>query len=221
MYTKYHYIYDIKERLNDYADDSELSIEHLGFLIDEVRALVIKQSYQGIGVNIPNTIKQQINLDLILDQDNIFASLNKILVSENALPKLIESSNQNKYITVDNGSYRNVKFIKSTNERFPYVGGNKFLQNIVYYTLGVDYKLYFTGGSSVHTLMENARVFGVFTNPKEAWEAGPNYNEDIDFNDTIYPIDSDMWVKISDIIFKMLAPKAQIQEDKLNNANDN
>ena len=218
MYTKYHYIYDIKERLNDYSDDSEISTEHISFLIDEVRALIIKQSYQGIGASISNTITQQVNLTLELSQDNEFIDLDNILVSIDALPRLIESSNLSKYVTVDNGSYKNIKFIRVSNERFPYTGNNKYLRHFVYYTLGNDFKVYFNAQDPVHKLLQYARVFGVFENPEEAWKLSPDYDENVDFNDTIYPIDSDMWVKISDIILKMLMVKLQIPEDKINDA---
>lgn len=221
MYTKNHYIYDIIERLNSFSDDTELSVEHISFLIDETRALVIKQSYQGIGTSIPRVIKQQINTTLTLDQENEFNTLDKILCTEDALPTLIESSIINKYLTVDNGSYKNLKFIRVPNERFPYVGNNKYLQNIVYYTLGVNNKLYFTGASSVYKLIEEARVFGVFLDPEDAWKLGPDYDSSTKFNDTIYPIDADMWVKISDILIKLLIPKLQAPEDKINNADDN
>lgn len=220
MHTKHHYIYDIKERLNDYADDSELSLEYISFLIDETRALIIRQSYRGIVATVPNTIKQQVNLELELSQENEFVDLDDILKSTIALPRLIEGSKVNKALQVDNGSYKDIKFITVPVERFPYVGNNKYLRTYVYWTLGNDYKLYFTSGNARHKLLNDVRVHGVFENPKDAWELSPDYDVDVDFNDTTYPIDSDMWVKISDIIMKILLPKEQIQEDKVNDAND-
>lgn len=217
--NKTYYIYDIREALRQYSDDSDITNAHISFLIDDTRALLLRQKYKAVGSIIPNSIKQRLHLDLELADDNEFISLDSILRTENALPKLIESADYYRNIQIDGGSYTDVKFIFTTNERFPYVGTSKWLNNIIYTTLGQDYRLYFRAGNPRHKGLLKVRVFAPFEDPKTAWESSADYDSTKSFDDDInYPIDLDMWIQMKEIILKQYVQSLQIPEDKVNNA---
>ena len=221
MSTKIYYIYDIVETLKQYSDDSDISNSHISFLIDDVRALLLRQKYRDIGSKVPEAIKQRIHLDTELTDDNEFASLDKMLRTKNAIPRLIESWELTHAMYIDAGGYRDLKFQLVDQNRFPYVGNDKNLQNLVYVTLGQDYRLYFASSGVKHKIIEKVRLLGVFEDPKTAWEASADYNVTKNFEEDInYPIDLDMWVAMKDIILKQLGMSLSIPQDKNNNADD-
>lgn len=219
--TKDYYIYDIVETLKLHSDDSDVTYEHISFLIDDVRSLLLRQKYDTIGSIIPMKVRQTIYMNLALVDDNVFMSTDKILSSTTALPKLVESFNFMKYFRVDTGGENTFRVHYVPIERFPYVGFNNLLKDLVYVTIGQDNKLIFKGYSSKHRLLENVRVFAIFENPEEAWKVSSAYDNSKNFNSDIeYPIDLDMWVTMKEIIIKQLGLILQNPGDKNNNADE-
>lgn len=219
--TKDYYIYDIIETLKLHSDDSDVTYEHISFLIDDVRSLLLRQKYDTIGSIIPMKVRQTIYMDLALVDDNVFMSTDKILSSTTTLPKLVESFNFMKYFRVDTGGENTFRVHYVPIERFPYVGFNNLLKDLIYVTIGQDHKLIFKGYSSKHRLLENVRVFAIFENPEEAWKVSSTYDNTKNFNSDIeYPIDLDMWVTMKEIIIKQLGLILQNPGDKNNNADE-
>ena len=221
MNTKEYYIYDIFEALRQYSDDSDISYEHISYLIDNNRALLLRQKYKEIGQIVPQGIRQRLHFELELSEDNIFMDIASILRTVNVLPRLIESGDFMRSIHIDFGSYNQYKAIYIQPERFNYCGNNPELQNAVYTTLGQDYRLYFKGFNESHKLISNARIWAIFENPEAAWRVSADYDNTESFDkDVYYPIDADMWVTIKEVILKQLITSMQIPEDKINNADE-
>jgi hypothetical protein len=219
MSTKNYYIYDIIEALRQFSDDTNVSIEHLSFLIDNNRALLLRQKYKDIGQIIPQGIRQRLHFPLELVDDNVFASLNKVLATTTALPRLIESGDYMRALYLDGGNYKDMRFIYVQPERFQYCGNNFDVANVIYVTLNQDYKLNLKALNPSHKLVENIRIWGVFENPKDAWEVSADYDATKDFDTEIYyPIDSDMWVTMKEMILKQIIGSMKIPEDKINSA---
>ena len=221
MNTKEYYIYDIFEAIRQYSDDADISYEYISYLIDNNRALLLRQKYKEIGQIIPQGIRQRLHFALELADDNVFSSEDSILRTVLALPRLIESGDFMRAIHIDGGSYNQYKFIYIQPERFNYCGNNYDLPNVVYVTLGQDYKLYFKSLQLAHRLIENVRIWGIFENPEAAWIASADYDNTKSFDkDIYYPIDADMWVIMKEVILKQLIASLQIPEDKINNADE-
>jgi hypothetical protein len=124
-------------------------------------------------------------------------------------------------LTVDGGSYYDYRFVFIHPERFRYVGNDKHLNNIIYVTLGQDYRLLFKSNLDKHKFLDKVRIFGIFEDPQKAWEESADYDETKDFNSEVdYPMDLDMWVQVKDIILKQLIQSLQIPQDKNNNADE-
>jgi hypothetical protein len=221
MSAKIYYIYDIRESLRQYSDDSDISDSHISFLIDDVRAMLLRQKYRDVGSKVPEAIKQRIHLNTELTEDNEFVSLDKILRTANAIPRLIESWELIHSIYIDAGGYKDLKFGFVDQNRFVYAGYDKHLRNLVYVTLGHHYKLYFTSSGEKYKLIEKIRLAAIFEDPKAAWEASADYDADLNFEEDVnYPIDLDMWINIKDIILKQLGMSLSVPQDKNNNADE-
>ena len=218
--TKGELIDDVRERLNQYSDDSEITDLHISFLIDEARKMFIKQRYNKANSLIPTKLFQQINLDLVSSEDNEFSSLDTIMESSISLPTFIENNVINSRLKIDGGSYTDISFIPIDIARFPYVGYNRLLPNIVYVTIGYNYKVLLKGLANRYKLLEKIRVFGIFENPEEAWRLSSSYDPAVDYWNVQYPIDSDMGVMIVDYIIKQLITKLQMPVDNNNNATE-
>lgn len=221
MATRDYYIYDVIEAVRQYSDDSDISVEHVGFMIDTTRALLLRQKYANPGSIIPQRIRQRLHFTLELASENDLYDLDYNLRTINALPKLIENSSFVQALIVDGGSYYDYRFIYTSPERFRYVGNDKYLNNIIYVTLGQDYRLLFKSNIDKHKFLEKVRVFGIFEDPQAAWEASADYDADKDFNTEVdYPMDLDMWVQVKEIIVKQLLMAMQVPQDKNNNASE-
>lgn len=220
--TKGELLDDIRQRVQQFSDDTEVVDLHVLFLIDQARKMFIKQRYNKANKLLPTLIFQQINLDLDLEGDNEFdPNLTDTIVSTvDRIPTLIENPVINSKIKIDNGSYTDIKFILIDIDRFPYVGYNKLLPDVVYVTLGYDYKLKLKGLANRYKLLSNIRLFAVFDNPEAAWVLSTAYNPNVDFLDTEYPIDADMATLIGDFVVKQLIEKMKVPIDDINNATE-
>lgn len=224
MATKGQLIDDIRERLEQYSDDNEVADLHISFLIDEARKMFIKQKYNKANKLLPISLFQKINIDISLESDNefddTFLNRDTIVSSVNKIPTLIENPIINATIKIDNGSYTDIKFIMIGLDRFPYVGYNRLLPDVVYCTLGYDYKLKLKGLANRYKLLEKVRLFAIFENPEDAWMLSDDYDNSLNYWDVEYPIDSDMGVLITDFVLKQLRQKLQMPTDIENNASE-
>ena len=220
MATKRFLIYDIIERLNQFSDDSEISPEHISFLIDQGRVLLLKQRFNKMNKSLPDVVFQPITINLQNVNDNDFHSEDTIVSSVNPLPYLVDDFVFNSNIRLDGGSYTDLKFIWTSIARFPYIGYNKLLRDIVYVTLGYDYKLKLKGLHNRYKLLDRLRISAVFSTPEDAWKASSLYDVNVNYLDVEYPLPMDLWAPLSEIIVKQLGVKFTVPEDKVNNAND-
>jgi len=220
--TKGELIDDIRERLQQYSDDTEVADMHISFLIDQARKMFIKQRYNKANKLVPSSIFQRINLLLDFEDDNEFDdySTDTILSTIDKIPTLIQSQVLDSRIKIDNGSYTDLKFILIDLDRFPYVGLNRLLPDTTYVALGYDYKFKLKGLANRYKLLEEIRLYAVFENPEEAWMLSTTYDPDVNYWDVEYPIDSDMAVLIPDLIIKQLIEKLKLPIDTNNNASE-
>jgi len=218
MATGYELIYDIKGRLGLNSDDSRFSNEYIMFQIKKARTTLIKRNFSKRFRVVPNSIKQHIQVELELTNDNEFSDADTTLQTKDSLPVLIENNILNLSTQIDGGSYNDLKFIMVPIERFPYVGEDNFFPTIIYCTIDYDYRLKFKSLYNKYKLLSNIRLSGIFMNPEEAWEYSPDYDEDTDFWDLEYPLDAESLFEISNIVVQQLS--ARLPEDKINNGDD-
>ena len=108
-------------------------------------------------------------------------------------------------------------------ERMRYIGYNKYLQNIIYCSLGPDNYLYFKSFNPQYLYLEKVRMTGIFEDPKAASELQcPNENGDIvcDILDREFPIESALVPPLIELVVKELLGAEYIKRDEENNAKD-
>ena len=121
---------------------------------------------------------------------------------------------------ITSGSYTDINFTFVNAERFPFIGGNKWVQNQIYCCIGSDFRLYFTSSNPNVKLLEAVKLSYVAENPEDAYPKTIEYNSSIDFWDTEYPCEDNMITQITDIIIKKLVQAIAEHEDKTNDSTD-
>lgn len=221
MATLKQVIYDLQESIHNYTTDSNYSNEYLAYQINAARALLLQQKFSQRSFIISQKLRQHFYAELELAEENEFVDgIGTILRTKNAIEYPLEPFNFKSNIRITSGSYTDITFSLVSPDRFPYVGNSKFIQNIIYVTIGSDFRLYFTSSNPAFKAIENVKLSFVAENPEEAYPASTNYDANQDFWDIEYPLENDMIVQLTDMIFKKLTQIAVIPEDKINDSID-
>lgn len=214
--------YSIKEALAIYNEDSNVSNEYIDYKIHTTRAMLLAQRFSSRSFVIPNAIIQHFYHDLSLAEDNEFVDgIGTVLATTTAIQTPLEPFNLKNNIRITSGSYSDISFAFIDTNRFSYVGHNKWLQNIIYCAIGTDWKIYFTSSNPKVKMLEQVKVSMVCANPETAYPYTIGYDVLVDFDETEYPLNSELIVELTDIIIKQLTINLTAKEDKVNDATDN
>ena len=214
--------YSVKEALAIYNEDSNISNEYIDYKIHTTRAMLLAQRFSSRSFVIPNVIRQHFYHDLSLQEDNEFVDgIGTVLATTTSIQTPLEPFNLKNNIRITSGSYSDISFSFIDNNRFPYVGRNKWLQNIVYCAIGTDWKIYFTSSNPKVKMLEQVKVSMVCANPELAYPYTIGYDSSVEFDDTEYPLNSELIVELTDIIIKQLTINLTAKEDKVNDSQDN
>lgn len=213
-------IYSIKENLRQYSDDSDISLEYVGFLVKNTRAMLIAQRYSDRKYAVPNKIRSHFYKTLELTNDNEFTeATGTILRTQTPLLPILEHHNFITDIRVTSGSYNDSQFTFVPASRFAYIGENKWLQSQIYVCLGTDNRLYFKSSNPVFKALDQVKVSYVAEDPEACYPQTVEYDENIDFWDMDYKLEEAMVSQLTDIIVKKLAGMLQMKEDNQNDSN--
>lgn len=220
MATLREIIYDIREVLNAYSDDSNISDEHLAFIVNNKRNLLLKQYMSDMRKEIPLEALQTICLSLDTDANCIENRIT--LKSNNKVPPTLENSGRS---NITNIYGKNSRFLKFTSiidySRLPHVSEEQYNGSILY--VSIDNKSYLNiyNTQDKHILLEEIEVEAPFENPEEAYKLSCEYDENVDFYDTQYPVESALVDIIKSEIIKDLLLKFKIPIDEINDGEDN
>lgn len=107
-------------------------------------------------------------------------------------------------------------------ERMKYVGHNRFLQNIIYASLGPDQYIYMKSCNPQYLYMEQARMTGIFENPEQAEELSCDKDNEgsCDILDKEFPIEEALIPTLIELCVKELSGSVYRPKDNQNNASD-
>ena len=212
-------IYDIREVLSQMSDDSDISNEYLAYQVNIARALLLEQKFSNRQYAIPQKIRQTFKMDLELAEGNeLVSGISTVLRTKDPIQYPLEPYNFKSNMRINSGSYDDSYFTLIDPSRFPYVGNNKWLQNQIYYTIGTDFRLYFTSSNPAFKTMEQIKLSMVCTNPEEAYPYTLYYDSNVDFEHSEYPFEENMITLLTDMIIKKLVVNLQSPEDKSNDS---
>lgn len=211
----------VLDELKLYSDDASYTEEHVMFLLDKYRAFLLKQRYSDVKKQIPESNYQTICLDLI-EVPAISGEPcegGSYLRSKEKIPFLMKIGIPRVY-PID---YYQGEITYVSRERMKYVGHNKYLQNIIYCSLGPDNYLYFKSINPQYLYLEKARMTGIFEDPQAASElqcSDENGDTVCDVLDRTFPIEDALIPPMIELVVKELLGAEYRPEDKTNDAKD-
>lgn len=207
------------------SDDSFWTEDHVIFLLKKYRSFLIKkeQEKQRATTDIASEFEyQQICLDLekVPAIDGEPCTGGYYLRTTKKIPKILED-NQPRVYPID--FYQGINISYVPRDRMRYVGTNKFLQNIIYVSLGPDLHLYLNSSNPQFLYLKKLRMSAVF----EDFDEMVNYLCDddgssmaCDVMDEVFPIREYLVPTLMELVVKELTSAKYQPVDDKNNASD-
>ena len=216
----------VLDELKITSDDSIFTEEHIIFLAGRYRSFLLKQRYYtDLKKQIPESNYQTLCLSLekIEAIDGLPCFGGYYLRTTEPIPDLLHFGNPRFYTAA---SYFNGDITMVSKDRFKYVGENKYMQNILYATLGPDSHIYLNSSNPQFLYLEGEnklKVTGIFEDSEKASELECENQgaENCDILDRDFPIEDALIAPLIELITKELSPSVAAPEDTENNANDN
>ena len=219
-------IYVILDNLKITSDDSYITEGHVLFLCKKYRSFLIKKEQEkerSTGDIASEFETQQICLDLekvpAIDGDPCTGGY--YLKSIQQIPKLLEG-NQPRVYPVDYYQGTNISYV--SRDKMRYVGTNPYLQNIIYVSLGPDFKLTLKSNNPQFFYLKKLRLSGVFEDFDKAADllcddaGSPASCDPLDME---FPIRDYLVPMLIELVTKEIGGSKYSAADKVNDANDN
>ena len=211
----------VLDELKIVSDDSHFQEEHVLFLLDKYRTFLLKQRYSDIRKEIPESNYQTICVDLkqVNAIDGTPCTGADYMKSLQEIPNMMQVGKQ-KISSLD---YFQGDFAYTNNERFKYVGNNKYLKNQIYGTIAPDNHLYLKSSNPQMYYLEKVKVTGIFEESSKAAELqcpDADGNKVCDIMDMTFPLEESLIPPMIELIVKELGGQKYQAADKENNAND-
>ena len=209
-------IYMCLDLLKGMSDDFSYTEEHVAYLLDKFRALLLKQRYgSDPKKHVPYSNYQDIGITFNLIHD----SKKEVVTSTKTIPFTLQLGIPR--ITVDGENYYSYKCELVSRERFPFVGNNKYTKQFIYFTIDNDgYVLckttpeqwYSRDTAGIELKPCNFTITAILENPRDLITG--NY---LDVN---IPIEEGLVTTLIEMVVKELAGSMYIPNDDQNNAKD-
>ena len=210
------------------SDDSFYTEEHVVFLLKKYRAFLIKkeQEKERSTTDVASEFEyQEICLDLekvpAIDGDPCTGGY--YLRSVQKIPKILEGTQPRVY-PVDYYQGTNIAYV--SRDRMRYVGTNKYLQNIIYTSLGADLHLYMNSSNPQFFYLEGERklrmsaVFEDFDEASQYLCDKDGEDASCDVLDSTFPIREYLVPSLLELVVKELVGVKYQPTDSQNDAKD-
>lgn len=207
------------------SDDSFWTEEHVLFLLKKYRSFLIKkeQEKQRATTDIASEFEyQQICLDLekVAAIDGSPCSGGYYLKTTKKIPKILEE-NEPRVYPIDFYQGINISYIPR--DRMRYIGTNKFLQNIIYVSLGPDLHLYLNSSNPQFLYLKKLRMSAVFEDFDDVSDYLCDDDGDstaCDVLDEVFPIREYLVPTLIELVVKELVGSEYKPSDEKNNSAD-
>ena len=232
-------VYYCLDMVKAFSDDTQVTEEHVMFLLDKYRATALRQTYDSgkakDGTNVSSGNYQFIPIDklyLVRPQDleaNTYSDDGLDYIIENSqthrksnykysrdteIPAILPGFVPKVYIT---DLFKSVATYVD-NDRFEYTNWHKYLKNFIYATIGIDRHLYLKSGNVERLeLVSKVNLYAVFENPSEVYAIT---EPDKDIDDCAFPVEDALIPNIIAQVVKDILGAAYRPADKYNNADD-
>lgn len=219
-------IYYILDSVKIISNDSIITEDHVFYLAKKYRSFLIKkeQEKEKSTTDIASEFEyQQICLDLekVPAIDGEPCTGGYYLRTTKAVPKTLEGTTPRVY-PID--FYQAINIVYIQRDRMRYIGTNKFLQNIIYVSLGPDKHLYLNGSNPQFMYLRKLRMLGIFEDFDEASKLACDSNGNstpCDYLDMEFPIRDYLVPTLIELCVKDITGAAyRPKEDRNNNRDD-
>ena len=217
-------VYMTLDLLKEHSDDAYYTEEHILFLAQKMRAVILGKKYKGAKQSafqpMASGNTQEICLSVEPATDLTGACSGGWLKTTQTIPALL----------FDDVDVYPISDVLSTNltyipiERMPYVGHNRWLTGIVYCARSESGYLYLHSVNRQFMFLEKVKVKGVFADPEAAASLACTESGDascIDVLDRTVPLEDALVVPCIELIVQELLGSRYAPEDKSNDAKDN
>lgn len=223
-------LYDVREALKQYSDDSELDNRYILYLYNIKRAKYLRQDLNSFQKTVDQSITQTfcIGLEEVdLDQCGLNYACGTLLRTKTVIPRPIDLHTKTAITKVKPTSRLALSFNFITKDKAQFLDASPFV-NAVYAFLDDDNYIYVYSNMESFKLIECITVSGVFQDPIELSNYSNCCNCKItaettcfDLATTNYPLQPHYVDLIKSEIVNELASLKQIPEDRENDATDN
>ena len=203
------------------SNDATYTPEHLIFLADKMRALLLDRRYRDARKGeVSRSNYQEICLDLVeVPAIPGTTCYGEYLRSTEKVPSLMNIGIKHIY-PVDYFNSEHISYIPL--ERMPYVGYNKLLSNMIYVTKGPDDYLYLKSSNPQFLYLKKLKIDAVFQNSQEATKlsCGNSIDSNCDILDSEFPLEDTLISVLVQLMVQELSGARYLPTDKQNNASD-
>ena len=207
----------VLDQLKISSDDSYFDVPHVIWLVNKYRALLLKRSYDELKKDIPEHVYQTLCLDLETTDDCVKGVEVR---SVQHIPRLINVGAL--HISPVGDFFQTSEWTYILPERMQFVGHNKYLKKIIYFTVYNHY-LYVKGFSTGYEYLKKVMFHGILEDPADALKSEyrcDNGDGCKDILDMKVPIEESMVPALMEMVLKDLTPSVYKPEDKTNDAKD-
>ena len=218
MNTYRELVYMVLDQLKGMSDDFDFTEDHVIFLLSKFRGYLLKQKYADIRKEIPDIDYQTICLDLqeVPAISGEPCEGGSYLRSVQKIPYTMVIGNPMVYpIDFYQGE---ITFV--SRQRMRYVGYNRYLQNIIYCSIGPDGYLYFKSMNPQFLELCKVKFTAIFQDTEEASDLECDDSKECDILDRNFPLEEAMIPTVIEMSVKELSGSIYKPDDSANNAND-
>lgn len=210
-------VFICKDLLKIISDDATFEDEHIIWLANRFRNMLVKRYYDTPKKTLPDSMYQTICLNLTYCDNIDVCGAGDYLMSEEVVP-YTNSLGENKVYPV-NYFLGNIDL--TSREKFKYAG-NKYTKSIIFATIGLDNHLYLKSGNNQFLALEKVRLTAVFDDMEEATKMLCDKEGCCctDINEERFPLEDALVPELIEMIIRELATGIYHPTDNKNNAKD-
>lgn len=201
------------------SDDSYFTPDHIIFLANQYRAMLLKQRYADIKKEIPdsNYITLCLDLEQVPAIDGMPCEGSPYLRSTKPIPDIMVIGHPVLY-PIDYYQGHHISYV--SRQRMRFVGYNKYLKNIIYASIAPNKHLYLISNNPQFLYLQRVRFDAIFDDPKEAIQLSCDEDEQCDILDAEFPLEPALIPQLIQLVVTELQSHEYQPEDSNNNASD-
>lgn len=209
-------IYIIIDLCKMQSDDVSYNEEHIAFLLDKYRAIILKKEYAKNTNLIHTDNYQTICLEVAPYKEIDDECIPLQLRSTVPVPSTIIDTT----LKVTTRDTLSSTLSYTSPERYQYVTDNPFTKNIIHATKNYDNYIYLKSANPQFKHLKYIKAIGVFDSPMSAYELDCNNTEQCDYMDKVFPLEAGLITILQESVISALRIASGMTEDLLNNASD-